>query len=77
MLSVHYLGVPAYHYYPAMVFHTSFGWYSLNCLLLVELAAKMVKEQLHQNWVNSKYWSLEITLELVSMKVPELMLADS
>jgi hypothetical protein len=29
-----------------MVFHTSFGWCSLNCLLLVVLDATMAKEQL-------------------------------
>ena len=50
MLSVHYLGVPAYHYYPAMVFHTSFGWCSLNCLLLVVLDATMAKEQLSEGY---------------------------
>ena len=50
MLSVHYLGVPAYRYYPAMVFHTSFGWYSLSCLLPVGLAATMVKEQLSEDY---------------------------
>lgn len=50
MLLGHYLGVPACHYYPSMVFRMNFGWYLLNCLMLAELDAMMAKELLSEDY---------------------------